>query len=810
MSKKITIANPEVLSNGTGDPLRDYFYKWTVNNGQIEYLQDEDFIRSGIYERLLLTVNVPMDIADESGYYNVADRIIGDRFLHKYPDLGEVSVGYISAMTTSNYRSFGTKSEKLEIRPPDAGQGGTNPDNAQSEPFRDLVGPQGSLITNMVHSDFVTIATTQPIIQETLNSQFDNPSDQQGVSFHYNYFDREYEEELTKVNEHYFIPNIYETTNIDDERESENLFKTPLVDKLKANLLDSTTSLSTQNQLVPPENSTEFASTAGYSSFFPMKAEIVVSSGQDSGTEMAQAFGTFAQGINFTRDLEGVAPPSVSAALKNENITISTDYVDSDGINIITSDDIDNVKTVNLAEWIDQDAPGWYGEHPIPDNFSFIGPVSTKAIAQPAQNSAILSEFGIPALTGINVNTFYDRLKDLADTHGRAFYQILRGDPAYSETLMYKVEKFVGPIDSITTSDPIQSFHFMNLTELVDYYKEEDQQRHIKFVDTQVKYGQDYSYVVTAYQAIVGSHYRYEYEGPILRDVGVDGYLYRVNIETVIKVVEIPLYASSGKVLDLAPLPPQVDFKPIQGSANKIRISFDMSLGSQDLEPISLNSQEQTTFDQMAVNQNRADGLLTFGSDNAPTAYEVFKLDTPPVKIEDFDGNRIATISTLSSDGKTKRQASSATYIARQPINQKCYYMFRSVDFHGGLSNPSTVYEVELYGDTGVTFPIIREYQFGQISPKMDSKSARKIIQIVPRFTQAYLNQDASGLIDPATGEVKAAMGSRVYLGVEDEPLFGRGDKPRKFKIRITSKTTGKKVDLNVSFKTKEVKAQTQ
>ena len=52
-----------------------------------------------------------------------------------------------------------------------------------------------------------------------------------------------------------------------------------------------------------------------------MKAEIVVSSGQDSGTEMAQAFGTFAQGINFTRDLEGVAPPSTSAALKNENIT---------------------------------------------------------------------------------------------------------------------------------------------------------------------------------------------------------------------------------------------------------------------------------------------------------------------------------------------------------------------------------------------------------------------------------------------------------------------------------------------------------
>ena len=709
MSKKITIANPEVLSNRSGDEVRNYLYRWLVVNGQVQYANIVPPGSSNLTFDLSYIVYTPYTLAAGAGN-PTGEMVLKEDILGKNTPDGEVLKDDGGVPLLGSYRSFGTRTEKITIRG-DRHSPMSQATEQEKAEFRTLI---GDLVggSEQVHPDFVTIATTQPIIQETLNSEFDNPSDQQGVSFHYNYFDREYEEELAKVNEHYFIPNIYETTNIDDERESENLFKTPLVDKLKANLLDSTTSLSTQNQLVPPENSTEFASTAGYSSFFPMKAEIVVSSGQDSGTEMAQAFGTFAQGINFTRDLEGVAPPSTSAALKNENITISTDYVDSGGINVITSDDIDNVKTVNLAEWIDQDAPGWYGEHPIPDNFSFIGPVSTKAIAQPAQNSAILSEFGIPALTGINVNTFYDRLKDLADTHGRAFYQILRGDPAYSETLMYKVEKFVGPIDSITTSDPIQSFHFMNLTELVDYYKEEDQQRHIKFVDTQVKYGQDYSYVVTAYQAIVGTHYRYD--GSSVR-YDLDGAkpfeaFLNVDVETVIKVVEIPLYASSGKVLDLAPLPPQVDFKPIQGSANKIRISFDMSLGSQDLQPISLNSQEQTTFDQMAVNQNRADGLLTFGSDNAPTAYEVFKLDTPPVKIEDFDGNRIATISTLSSDGKTKRQASSATYIARQPINQKCYYMFRSVDFHGGLSNPSTVYEVELYGDNGVTFPIIREY----------------------------------------------------------------------------------------------------
>jgi hypothetical protein len=35
MSKKITIANPEVLSNGSGDEVRNYLYRWIVNSGQI-------------------------------------------------------------------------------------------------------------------------------------------------------------------------------------------------------------------------------------------------------------------------------------------------------------------------------------------------------------------------------------------------------------------------------------------------------------------------------------------------------------------------------------------------------------------------------------------------------------------------------------------------------------------------------------------------------------------------------------------------------------------------------------------------------
>ena len=754
---------------------------------------------------------------------------------------GETPISSQVSDLVGSYRSLGTRAEKIKIRSikwhrridqlyREGSPTVTFEDLTTINEFKalvdDLVGVGAPATRPRMFADFVTVASTAPMYEEILNSEYDNLSGQQGVSFDYNYFDKEYEEELAGVSQHYFIPNIYETTYNPDERESENLFKTPIVEKLRSNLLDSDTSLSTQNQIVPTQNQEMFNQTTGYSSDFPMAATITVSAGigsntlvsaggtRGSGTEIADAFDKAAQGINFTRDLENVTPPSQAASVVNENITISTDYIDSDGKLNIDSDDIDNVKTVNLAVWADKDAPGWYGENPVPNNFSFIGP-PTLSTGETLVGSA--------ALTGLQVDLFYDRLKAIADTYRRRFSEILMGRPAYSETLMYKVEKFVGPIDSITTSDPIQSFHFMNIDDVMEYYEDDLdalRQRRINFVDTQIKYGQDYTYVVTAYQAIVGTHYRYLPDtlnfssqvdaidiNALNRELEAE---VDVHLETVIKVVEMPLYASSGKVLDLPPLPPEIDFKPIQGSSNKLRISLDMSLGLQDLAPTSLNSSEQAVYDQISINQGRTDGLLTFGSDNAPIAFEVFKLNQPPAKIEDFDGSRIAIVPTLASDGKTSRQAAAATFIATQPINQKCYYMFRSVDFHGGISNPSTVYEVELYGDNGVTFPIIRQYRFGQISSKMDTKPARKIIQILPRFTQAYLNQQASGLIDPATGEVKAAMTGDIFLGVEDDPLFGRGDKPRKFKIRITSKTTGKKIDLNVNFKTKEVRGQTQ
>ena len=666
---------------------------------------------------------------------------------------------------------------------------------------------EGLVDIGVPHYDFATTMITEPVEEEAQNSSTDEGSLKQGATFHYNFFDRDYEDELATITQHYFIPNVYQDVDRLEARtepgeEPEYALRAPFKRKLIRNRRRPVQSLSTVNQIVPAENGGKFRDYSP--DFYPMHAQVVVNTKSVGGRKISLALKDCAAEINITRDIEGVATPGPPSSIARENITLSSTIINADGVRETFSEDVDRIKTVNLALWRDEDAPGWYGSLPVPPEFSFIGPETV---------SSGQSLFGLPSLLGANVAHLYDRLSEIATEHGRTMQDIMNGVPAYSETVLFKVEKFLGPVSSITTSTPIKTFHFSNAGS-IDIEKIE---KRIKVVDTQVKYGETYSYVVTAYQAVVGTAYQYS-NLAVLEEARPRRATVTTEVETVIKLIEVPLYVSTGAIYDFPPLAPQVEFLPIVGSPRKLKLHFQMSSGFGDEDPIALNAAEQAIFDQMAINQGRTvGGPLTFGSDNAPVAFEIFRVNEPPVSYDDFNRRRIARVSTLSSDGKTTRQASSAAFILNQALNRKFYYMFRTVDYHGGLSNPSPVFEIELLGDTGVSFPVIREYEFGQISPKTETKMARKFVQITPRITQAIVNEEISGLLNPDGTLGNARNNREIVLGVEDEALFGQDAstshairRGKRFKIRFTSKTTGKKVDLNVSFKTKRVRGETE
>ena len=394
-------------------------------------------------------------------------------------------------------------------------------------------------------------------------------------------------------------------------------------------------------------------------------------------------------------------------------------------------------------------------------------------------------------------NTFKEGLGEIANNNRKQIKGIFEGKENYSETVMYKIQKLLGPIQSPPQA-PIQTFHFMNSAEVFEFISNE---RKFKFVDTQVKYNQEYAYIVTAYQMVVGEKYIYnnvETMGP--NSAGHRTAKIDVNMLPTVKLVEVPLFVSTGKILDNPPLPPEVRFFPLANDRNKLKMFFTISTGTEDSEPITLTEQEAADAAQIAINQARNDGKITFRTDDSASSFQVYRLTRQPATIDDFSGSLYKIASTQPPK---MQRASSATIEISQVPNVKYYYMFRTVDIHGGLSNPSAIYEIELYNDGGAGYPIIRHYDLASPNPKTTTKSARKIIQIVPRIAQAFLNERASGLVNDS-GEFEPASGNRhIVLGNQAEPLFGK-----KFKIRLTSKSTGKKVDLNINFKTKRIRGE--
>ena len=107
-----------------------------------------------------------------------------------------------------------------------------------------------------------------------------------------------------------------------------------------------------------------------------------------------------------------------------------------------------------------------------------------------------------------------------------------------------------------------------------------------------------------------------------------------------------------------------------------------------------------------------------------------------------------------------------------------------SIDDHGHFSNPSPVFEVELIDEKGAVKPIIRTVSMDPIENKDPVKQFQKYIHIKPSIKQLYFHDQENV-----------------------ESIFSEhtSTKTKKYKMRLTSKKTGKKIDVNFSF-LKEIK----
>ena len=140
-------------------------------------------------------------------------------------------------------------------------------------------------------------------------------------------------------------------------------------------------------------------------------------------------------------------------------------------------------------------------------------------------------------------------------------------------------------------------------------------------------------------------------------------------------------------------------------------------------------------------------------------------------------------------DEKIERIVSEATNASFEDSivpNKKYYYTFRSEDQHGHVSNPTHIYQVEMIKNSETVYMKMDLFRFKE-PVKQRTESFSKTIQIQPSFIQRIIDLPTTGMF--SDWEVDKKVGNSRY------PVWGK-----KFKFRITSKSTGKQIDLNFKF----------
>jgi hypothetical protein len=359
--------------------------------------------------------------------------------------------------------------------------------------------------------------------------------------------------------------------------------------------------------------------------------------------------------------------------------------------------------------------------------------------------------------------------------------QAIRNKPELEsgDILAFRVEK-------IAVDDPTvkQQFIFLNDSDIETF----------DIVDTQIKYNTKYRYNI----------YAYRYDRIFKSDIPnenlvTNGFISEVKMNN----SEIVL-----SVLDLPPLAPTFTTFLDRTDNKTVLFKIDNICGSNFEFPVLLDPDN----DAIKINHIRAafklepNSKLLYKNDDQPTKFEIFRLDTPPKKYEDFINNRLLSISGVS--------AFKDTIIS----NKKYYYCMRSIDVHNFFSNPSFIMQVEIVENSGVSYLESKIFDIEtSFSPNSDlilegkSKTVafKKYLQIGPSFIQTLLkNLNLQEFINAPNPFADADLDQEIFgeaiqssgTSLDRRSSISKSLYGKNYKLRVKSKKSGKVIDINFKF----------
>ena len=256
-------------------------------------------------------------------------------------------------------------------------------------------------------------------------------------------------------------------------------------------------------------------------------------------------------------------------------------------------------------------------------------------------------------------------------------------------------------------------------------------------------------------------------------------------------------------IFDKPPVHPDVNIVPYKNVKNQILIWLNGEIGDYKESPVIIEEEDMIEVEQhlggyispTMVDEFERDGWppIHYRTDDSVEAFEVFRIDEKPLagkEYESFRGHKHAVIST--------NETSSGAFVDKLKPNRKYYYTFRARDKKGHISNPTSIYEVELVENSGAIYPLINTVVIFREKKRVPSKSMRKYIQIRPSFQQRLTSDILTEVGLPT--EDRSINLSEISLGKASPQVWDK-----KFKFRFKSKKTRKMFDLNLTFKRRNI-----
>lgn len=624
--------------------------------------------------------------------------------------------------------------------------GRLNPDNSRTETITVTATPAASFVTQNQFLDEISSQTSGVFlthdIESTLPYRSQNNNNAEyyySLLSKYNYYAKGYEEQSNTVSER-LLPNYYiQKSDLNNQKSN---FSNP--SKMFFESIGTTQSIT-----FPPINN--------------QKGRNIVVDNLNSVESVADKYPMYNE-IKFVSSLVG----DLTSFLNEQGMMplLMTDYSNPQnlrqrGFDLLVSEkntnvlENQNISIFNLTNWIQS------------QNFD----INTNNITliDGYQRDSFYSE-------RLKKYVFNGILRTYSRKYLRTYEEIINTDPCYTEVLFYKIDKYVNNV----IGDPVQTFWISNKEELNI------------ILDTQIKYGTAYSYDVKQVVMVLGNSY--SFGSPVLNP---DTNLFQADIEITnrpsIQLLEIPYFTDKIVSIQSPPQRPHVNFSTKMQSDSKIKISLSHQLGY-DVQPfttIETSDLQQLEFMNLfAPNFSAPANEYYFQSDGTPEYYEIYRLDKKPKSYADFAGNKLKDAKSFFQE---KRESSSHVSVNDFVVpNRKYYYMFRAANVHNHVSNPTIVYEVEMIQDADDSKVVVSHFDFEAPPTYMNSKKFNSLFQIDPALQQRLLDNNQPSLYNKSS--VKGAL-DQIKLGSAEDSIWGRN-----FKIRITSTTTGRKMDFNINF----------